>query len=653
VAEAPILWQPDSGRIAATQMDAFRRLTEERTGRTLTDYAALHAWSIREVREFWPLVWDYVGVIGERGALVVDDPELMPGAKWFSEARLNFSENLLRRRDDAPALIGRDENGRRRVLSYSALYDEVSRCQAALREAGVGIGDRVAAYMPNTCETVVGMLAAVGLGAVWSSCSPDFGVQGALDRLAQIEPKVLIAADGYHYGDKPCPVLDRVVSLCEGISSLNRVILVGNLESSGLDSSAVPNARLWVDDVSARTETPVHFEALPFDHPLYIMYSSGTTGLPKAIVHGAGGTLLQHMKELVLHTDLRPEERIAYYTTCGWMMWNWLVSSLATGATVVLIDGSPFHPRQERLFDIADEEELNVLGVSAKFIAMTQKYGLAPARTHRLTHLRAMLSTGSPLSPESFDWVYAQVKPDLQLASISGGTDIVSCFALGNPAGPVRRGELQCRGLGMAVEIHDDSGRPLPAGTAGELVCTRAFVSMPTGFFGDDDGARYRRAYFERFPGVWHHGDFAEITPNGGLIFHGRSDATLNPGGVRIGTAEIYRVVENFDEVVEAVVVGQEYDGDTRVVLFVRLAAEATLDDDLRERLLTGIRTQASPHHVPRLIAAVPDLPRTISGKVSEIAVRKVMNGEPVDNRESLANPESLESFREFSKNAK
>jgi acetoacetyl-CoA synthetase len=629
-------------------MDAFRRFAEERTGRKMPDYVALHAWSIQEAREFWPLVWDYVDVIGDRGESIVDDPSLMPGAKWFADARLNFAENLLRRRDDAPALIGRDENGRRRVLSQAALYDEVSRCQAALREAGVSVGDRVAAYMPNTVETVVGMLAAVGLGATWSSCSPDFGVRGALDRLAQIEPKVLIAADGYHYAGKPRPVLDRVESLCEGIPSLTRVILVENLESPTLDCSVIPGAVLWSDDVSARAATAVHFEALPFDHPLYIMYSSGTTGLPKAIVHGAGGTLLQHLKELVLHTDLRPDERIAYYTTCGWMMWNWLVSALATGAAVVLIDGSPFHPRKERLFDIVDEEELHVLGVSAKFIAMAEKYGLAPAQTHGLGSLRAILSTGSPLSPESFDWVYAELKSDLQLASISGGTDIVSCFALGNPAGPVRRGELQCRGLGMAVEIYDEAGSPAPAGTAGELVCTRAFVCMPTGFFGDDDGRRYHQAYFERYPGIWHHGDFAEITPTGGVIFHGRSDATLNPGGVRIGTAEIYRVVENFEEVVEAVVVGQEYDGDTRVVLFVRLAPGATLDDDLRERLVTGIRVQASPHHVPRLIAAVPDLPRTISGKVSEIAVRKSLHGETVDNRESLANPESLEIFRQL-----
>jgi acetoacetyl-CoA synthetase len=631
-----------------TQMDVFRRFAEERAGRKLADYAALHAWSIQESREFWPLVWEFVELIGERGKPVVDDPGLMPGAKWFADARLNFAENLLRVRDETPALIGRDENGRRRVMSHAALYDEVSRCQAALREAGVSVGDRVAAYMPNTCETVVGMLAAVGLGAVWSSCSPDFGVQGALDRLAQIEPRVLIAADGYHYGGKSRGVFDRVVALCEAIPSLARVIVVENLESSPPDCSMISGARLWAEDVSARTATAVHFEALPFDHPLYIMYSSGTTGLPKAIVHGAGGTLLQHLKELVLHTDLRSDERIAYYTTCGWMMWNWLVSALATGAAVVLIDGSPFLPRNERLFDIVDEEDLDVLGVSAKFIAMAEKHGLVPSQTHRLSRLRALLSTGSPLSPESFDWVYTRVKPDLQLTSISGGTDIISCFALGNPAGPVRRGELQCRGLGMAVEVYDDDGIPLPPGTPGELVCTRAFVSMPTGFFGDDDGARYQRAYFERYPGVWHHGDFAEITTGGGVIFHGRSDATLNPGGVRIGTAEIYRVVENFEEIVEAVVVGQEYDGDTRVALFVRLAPGATLDDDLRARLVTGIRTQASPHHVPRLIAAVPDLPRTISGKVSEIAVRKSIHGEAVDNRESLANPESLEIFRKL-----
>jgi len=603
---------------------------------------------VRDPEQFWPLVWEFTGVVGNPGPTVVDDVDRMPGAGWFGQAQLNFAQNLLRLRDDTPALIGRDENGRRRVLSHNALYDEVSRCQAALKEAGVGVGDRVAAYMPNVCETVVAMLATAGLGAVWSSCSPDFGIQGALDRLAQIKPKVLIAADGYRYAGKPRPVMGRVQALREGIPSLQRVILLQNLESGPLDTSAVESARLWSDEVSARPAGAVHFEPLPFDHPLYIMYSSGTTGLPKAIVHGAGGTLLQHLKELVLHTDLRAGDRIAYYTTCGWMMWNWLVSALAAEATVVLIDGSPFHPRKARLLDIAEDEQLQVLGVSAKFIAMAEKYGLQPARTHRLDSLRAILSTGSPLAPESFEWVYRELKSDLQLSSISGGTDIVSCFALGNPVLPVYAGQLQCRGLGMAVEVFDEQGKAVAAGVPGELVCTRTFVSMPTGFFGDDDGSRYQQAYFNRFAGVWHHGDFAEITAEGGMVFHGRSDATLNPGGVRIGTSEIYRVVENFSEVLEAVVVGQEWKGDTRVVLFVRLVPGASLDDPLREEITGAVRRQASPHHVPRRIVEVADLPRTISGKISEIAVRKALHGEEIDNRDSLANPESLELFRDL-----
>jgi acetoacetyl-CoA synthetase len=629
-------------------MEAFRALAEERTRLDLPDYSALHAWSSAEPERFWPLVWEFTEIDGDPGAVVVRDLDRMPGAKWFPDARLNFAENLLRRSDEVPALISRDENGRRRVLSWGELCDEVSRCQAALIDAGVGVGDRVAAYMPNVCETVVGMLAAAGLGATWSSCSPDFGTQGALDRLAQVSPKVLIAADGYRYGGKRRPVLDRVRSLREGMPSLNRVILLQNLETGALDPSVVPDACLWSKEVSGRPADDVRFEPLPFDHPLYIMYSSGTTGLPKAIVHGAGGTLLQHLKELVLHTDLRPGERIGYYTTCGWMMWNWMVSALATDATVVLIDGSPFHPRKARLFDIAADEQLDVLGVSAKFIAMAEKHGLHPRAVHDLSRLRAVLSTGSPLAPESFDWVYRAVKEDLQLASISGGTDIISCFALGNPATPVYRGQLQCRGLGMAVDVFDDEGKSVPVGTPGELVCTRPFVSMPTGFFGDEDGSRYRRAYFERFDGIWHHGDYAEITPEGGMVFHGRSDATLNPGGVRIGTAEIYRVVEGFDEVVEAVVVGQTWQDDVRIVLFLRLADRADLDEDLAGRIQQAIRDQASPHHVPRRIIAVPDIPRTISGKISEIAVRKVIHGEEVENRDSLANPRSLEAFRDL-----
>ena len=643
-----VLWRPSAERAQKAQITRFRQRAAERAGRSLDDYAQLWAWSVEDPAAFWDLVWDFGEVLGEKGSVVVEDLDRMPGARWFPGARLNFARNLLRRCDDAPALVGRDENGRRRALSYAELHAEVSRCQQALIEAGVEVGDRVAAYMPNTLETVVAMLATTALGAVWSSCSPDFGVQAALDRLGQIEPKVLVAADGYRYAGKDRPVLERVRALRRAIPSLRRVLLVRHLSGRPVDGEGgIEDLRPWSEEVSARDAGPIRFEELSFDHPVYILYSSGTTGLPKAIVHGAGGTLLQHLKELRLHTDLRADERIAYYTTCGWMMWNWLVSSLAVGATVVLIDGSPLHPSETRLFDLVDEERLNVLGTSAKWIALVEKRGLRPRRTHRLRHLRALLSTGSPLAPEGFDWVYREVAEDLQLASISGGTDIVSCFALGDPAGPVRRGEIQVRGLGMAVEVYDEEGHPLGPGEAGELVCTRPFPSMPVSFFGDDDGSRYRGAYFEYFAGVWRHGDWVELTPHGGLVIHGRSDATLNPGGVRIGTAEIYRIVENLDEVLEAVVVGQQWKDDVRVILFVRLREGATFDEDLEQRIRVRIREEASPHHVPHVILPVPDIPRTVSGKISEIAVRRVLHGQPLSNRDALANPEALEYFRD------
>ncbi len=642
-----VVWQPSPDRARGTAMARFLDQVAASVDPGVTDAASLWRWSVENAPGFWSRLWDFVDVIGEKGSVVVEDVDRMPGARWFPEARLNFAETLLRHRGDAIAMVGRDEMGRRHVFTRDELRAEVARCQKALVEAGVGVGDRVGAYMPNRAETVIAMLAATGLGAVWSSCSPDFGIQGALDRLGQIEPKVLVAADGYRYADKNRPVLDRVRALRAQLPSVQRVLLVQGLTSRPLEKVDVEDAVLWKDAVSARPAGEPHFEPLPFDHPVYVMYSSGTTGLPKAIVHGAGGTLLQHLKELVLHTDLRAGDGFAYYTTCGWMMWNWMVSGLAVGARIVLIDGSPFHPRTARLLDLVDDEDLAVLGTSAKWIAMAEKRGLQPRVTHELRSLRTILSTGSPLAPEGFDWVYRDAKDDVQLASISGGTDLISCFALGDPMGPVRRGELQMRGLGMKVEVFDDEGARLPAGEKGELVCTVPFPSMPVGFWNDPDGTRYRGAYFEHFENTWRHGDWVEITPHGGMVFHGRSDATLNPGGVRIGTAEIYRVVETFDEVLEAVVIGQDTGDDQRIVLFVRMAENHTLDDALRDRLRTAIRAQASPHHVPRVILAVDDVPRTVSGKISEVAVRKVVHGEAIDNREALANPESLDAFRE------
>jgi acetoacetyl-CoA synthetase len=574
------------------------------------------------------------------------DPEL--GPRWFVGARLNFAENLLRYRDDREALVFWCERGPLRRLTYRELYDEVARVAFALRAAGVGVGDRVAGFMPNLPETVIAMLATTSLGAIWSSCSPDFGVSGVLDRFGQIEPRVLFCADGYRYAGREIDCVARVRDIASRIPSIERVVVTPYLDPSP-DLSGVRDAVLWNDFAPRGDAPPLRFEQLPFDHPVYIMYSSGTTGLPKCMVHGAGGTLIQHLKELVLHTDLSRDDRIFYFTTCGWMMWNWLVSSLAVGATVMLYDGASFIRRRPILWDLCADERLTVFGTSAKWLALAEKEGLRPVESHDLGSLKAILSTGSPLADHSYDYVYRDVKPDVRLSSISGGTDIVSCFAVGNPIGPVWRGELQTRGLGMKVEVFDENGRSV-VGQPGELVCTAPFPSMPVAFWNDPDGAKYRAAYFERFPNVWRHGDWAEITPHGGMIITGRSDATLNPGGVRIGTAEIYRQVDQLPEVLESLVVGQDVTTDagpdTRIVLFVRLVEGATLTDALRERIREQIRTNASPHHVPKKIIQVSDIPRTISGKITELAVRDVIHGRPVKNADALANPGALELFR-------
>jgi acetoacetyl-CoA synthetase len=579
---------------------------------------------------------------GEDGPVLVD-AQRMPGARWFPEARLNFAENLLRRRDAAPALIAWAEGRPRREISHAELARDVSRLAQALAAWGVGPGDRVAGFLPNLPEAVVAMLATASLGAIWSSCSPDFGTRGVVDRFGQITPKVLFAADGYGYAGKRFDSLARVAEIRREIASLERVVIVPSAEDEP-DLARIPGAGLWHDALAAFPARALVFERFPFDHPLYVLFSSGTTGPPKCILHGAGGTLLQHRKEHLLHVDLKPDDRLFYFTTTGWMMWNWLVSGLASDATLVLYDGSPFHPDAGVLFDLAQRERVAVFGTSAKFIDAAAKAGVQPGRTHDLSSLRTVLSTGSPLAPEGFDWVYENLKRDVQLASISGGTDIIACFVGGNPIGPVHRGEIQAPCLGMRVEVFDDQGRSL-RGEKGELVCTAPFPSVPLGFWNDPDGRRFRAAYFEKHPGVWSHGDFAELTPRGGVIIHGRSDAVLNPGGVRIGTAEIYRQVESIPEVLESLAIGQAWQGDTRVVLFVRLREGVTLDEGLAERIRRRIRDNTTPRHVPAKLVQVADIPRTKSGKIVELAVRDVVHGRPVANREALANPEALALF--------
>jgi acetoacetyl-CoA synthetase len=644
---AKLLWKPSEERIKATNMYRFMSLINDRYNKNFTEYGPLYEWSIGNIADFWAALWEFTDVkASQRYTEVVDDPNKMPGARWFSGARLNFAENLLRYRDDHVALIFKGEAQDSIKITYAELYDEVARVAKSLKEAGVGAGDRVGGFVPNMPAAIIAMLAATSMGAIWSSCSPDFGIKGVLDRFGQIRPKVLFTANGYSFKGKNLDSLGRVEDILKELPSIEKVVVVPYTEQDP-DISGIPNAVNYRDFKAPEDNLEIEFEQLPFDHPLYIMFTSGTTGLPKCMVQSTGGILVHHLKELMLHTDVKREDKIFYFTTCGWMMWNWLTSALGLGASLILFDGNPFHPDPGALWKMAQDEKMTIFGTSAGYISAIMGAGVKPGRDYDLSSLKALTSTGSPLSVEGFEFVYNEVKEDIQLASISGGSDINGCFALGNPMGPVYEGELQCRGLAMKVESFDENGQPV-YDQKGELVCTLASPSMPIYFWDDPKGEKYHAAYFDVYPNVWRHGDFIEIRKGtGGVVIYGRSDATLNPGGVRIGTAEIYRQVENMDEIADSLVIGQEWKNDVRVILFLKMGEGYELTEEIKNKLRQNIRKNASPRHVPAKIIAIGDIPYTLNMKKVELAVKKVIQGEPVLNRDALANPESLDLYKD------
>lgn len=642
-----LLWKPSEEQIRNSNMYRFMGIVNEEYGTDFNGYGQLYDWSIENIADFWATMWDFADIIASKPyEQVIDDTAKMPGASWFSGARLNFAENLLRYRDDRVALIFKGEAQESTRMTYAELYDEVARLARAIGDSGVVSGDWVVGFMPNMPAAIIAMLAATSIGAAWSSCSPDFGIKGVLDRFGQIKPKVLFTANGYFFKGKKLDSLERIADIIKKLPSIEKVVVVPYTEAEP-DISALPNAVHYDAFKSSQSGLEIEFEQLPFEHPLYIMYSSGTTGLPKCMVQSAGGILVHHLKELILHTDLKREDTIFYFSTCGWMMWNWLTSSLAVGATLVLFDGNPFHPHPGALWEMAQDEKITVFGTSAGYIAALINAGVEPSKTYDLSPLRAVLSTGSPLSIEGFEYIYNEVKADLQLASIAGGTDLNGCFALGNPMGPVYAGELQCRGLAMDVRGFDESGKEL-VNEEGELVCCKPFPSMPIYFWDDPDGRKYHSAYFDVYPNIWRHGDFVTVTDRGGVVMLGRSDATLNPGGVRIGTAEIYRQVEQMDEIDDSVVIGQSWENDIRVILFVQLAAGQELTEELKNKIRQTIRSNASPRHVPAKILSVPAVPYTLNMKKVELAVKKIVEGKPVLNKDALSNPEALDYYADL-----